>query len=170
MSWLVPLPEALAVITMPGLGFGLGLLVPMAMAPVDEVPVIRGTRIVPHFSKITKVMAEATRKERTVFAGVQLDRATEVRHFGVVGVTGSGKSVAIHQLMATALRHGDRQIVVDLDGSAMAVFWKPGDVILNPFDARSAKWDLLAELQDDDDYKFLAETIITATGSKDHDA
>lgn len=51
----------------------------------------------------------------------------------------------------------------------MALFWKPGDVILNPFDARSVKWDPLAELQGEDDYKFLAETLISATGVPEHD-
>ena len=42
----------------------------------------------------------------------------------------------------------------------MALFHQAGDVILNPADARSAKWDLLAEIEEDSDYRLLAEAIV----------
>ena len=172
-SRVLALPEALSVLAMPGLGLGMGVLAPMALAPVrptDETPVLRGTRIVDQPTDTRVAMARAKKRGRTVLAGVELDRKAEVRHISLVGVTGAGKSVAMLGLMDTALSRGDRMVVVDPDGSAMSRFWKPGDVILNPYDARSAKWDLLAEIRDESDYAFLAETVIPFTGAKEHDA
>ena len=171
-SRVFPLPEALSVLAMPGLGFGLGVLAPMALAParaIDDTPVLRGTRIVDQPTDTRAAVARAKNRGRTVLAGIELDRKAEVRHISLVGVTGAGKSVAMLGLMDTALARGDRMVVVDPDGSAMSRFWKPGDVILNPYDARSAKWDLLAEIREESDYQFLAETVIPFTGSKDND-
>ena len=89
-----------------------------------------------------------------------LDPRAEVRHLAAIGVTGSGKSTALRALMYTALRRGDRHVVADPDGSAMRLFHAAGDVILNPFDARSAKWDILAEIREDTDYRFLTESVL----------
>ena len=94
-----------------------------------------------------------------------LSREAETRHIVALGVTGSGKSTALRGLMYTALRRGDRHVVADPDGSAMRLFWRPGDVILNPFDARSARWDMLAELREETDYRFLGDAVLPSAGS-----
>jgi type IV secretory pathway TraG/TraD family ATPase VirD4 len=62
--------------------------------------------------------------------------------------------------MFTALARGDRHVVADPDGGTMSLFFQDGDVILNPADARSAKWDMLAEIEDHTDYRLLAEAVV----------
>ena len=81
-------------------------------------------------------------------AGVPIAAAEECRHFKLIGTTGTGKSTAIAALLQGALERGDRAVVADADGGYAARFYAPrrGDVILNPFDARSAKWDPFAEV------------------------
>ncbi len=106
---------------------------------------------------------------RVRLAGVRLSRADETMHVAVVGATGSGKSTALRGLMKDALGRGDRQIVADPDGSAMALFRDAGDIILNPFDRRTAKWDMLGEIQAPGDYAFVAQSLLPQTGTGEHD-
>jgi len=65
-------------------------------------------------------------------------------------------------LMHTALARGDRHVVADPDGSALKHFWRSGDAVLNPFDARSVKWDMLAEIGEETDYRFLGDAALPA--------
>ncbi|QBE92483.1 type IV secretion system protein VirD4 [Sphingomonas paucimobilis] len=102
-------------------------------------------------------------------AGVPLSREDETMHVAAIGVTGSGKSTALRALMADAVRRGDRQVVADPEGAAMSTFFQPGDVILNPFDARCARWDLLAEIEHPSDFAFLAQSLHPHLGNSDHD-
>jgi hypothetical protein len=161
VSW-APLPNALfTALVMPVMAFVIGSLTPVVLAPQgQDRSIVRGTRIVPHKTNSARMIARATARRAVTLAGLLLDRPAEVRHISLIGVTGSGKSTAIRALMATATRRGDRHVVADPDGSAMSLFHQDGDVILNPFDARSAKWDILAEIREDTDYRFLTESVL----------
>jgi hypothetical protein len=105
----------------------------------------------------------AYREGRQVtLAGVPVPAADEVKHFKLIGTTGTGKSTAIHELLSAALRRGDRAVIADPDGGYLRRFYDAarGDLILNPFEARSAKWDLFAEISDDYDVEQLARSLI----------
>ena len=102
-------------------------------------------------------------------AGLPLSAEDETMHVAVIGATGSGKSTALRALMADACRRGDRQVVADPEGAAMSAFFRPGDVILNPFDRRCARWDLLSEIERPSDYAFLAQSLLPHLGAGDHD-
>jgi len=95
-------------------------------------------------------------------AGVPIAPAEETRHFKLIGMTGTGKSTAIAALLGAALRRGDRAVIADPDGNYVARFYAPrrGDVLLNPFDARSVRWNPLAELQAPWDVEQLAASLI----------
>jgi len=62
--------------------------------------------------------------------------AVETLHLLVAGSTGSGKSVLIREMAYSALHRGDRIVVVDPNGDMVANFYRPGDVLLNPYDSR----------------------------------
>ncbi len=95
-------------------------------------------------------------------AGEPLSSSDETKHFKFLGTTGTGKSTAIRELLRGALARGDRAIIADPDGGYLKTFYNPtrGDVILNPFDPRAARWDLLAELIQLHDADQLARSII----------
>jgi type IV secretory pathway TraG/TraD family ATPase VirD4 len=95
-------------------------------------------------------------------AGVPVSPADEVRHFKCIGTTGTGKSTAIRELLDGALARGDRAVIADPDGSALARHYDParGDVILNPFDARSRRWDPFLELRAPYDPEQLARSLV----------
>jgi hypothetical protein len=73
--------------------------------------------------------------ESLTLANVPVWAEDERKHFKLIGTTGTGKSTAIRELLAGALRRGDRAIIADPDGGYLEAFHQPyrGDVILNPF-------------------------------------
>jgi hypothetical protein len=158
---LVLMPNILlTAFAMPGLAFLAGSLTPVFLAPMRDNSVVRGAQLARHQANTAKAIKAAVKAGRTVLAGVVLEVAAEAQHLVAIGVTGAGKSAALLVLMYTALCRGDRHIVADPDGSAMRLFYREGDVILNPYDVRSAKWDILAEIQEDSDYRFLANSML----------
>jgi type IV secretory pathway TraG/TraD family ATPase VirD4 len=97
-------------------------------------------------------------------AGVPVQPEDETKHFKMIGTTGTGKSTAIRELLAGALKRGDRAVIADPDGGYAAHFYDPyrKDVILNPFDARSVRWDPFAEIENPYDVEQLSSALIAA--------
>lgn len=95
-------------------------------------------------------------------AGVPVREADESKHFKILGTTGTGKSTAITEILAAALRRGDRAVIADPDGGYRRRFFnaRRGDVILNPFEQTSRKWDLFGEIQTPYDVEQLARSLI----------
>jgi hypothetical protein len=103
---------------------------------------------------------------QVTLAGAAIPMADETKHFKLIGTTGTGKSTAIQEILGTALARGDRAVIADPDGGYLNRFYDPsrGDVVLNPFDARSRKWDLFREIKNPYDVEQLARSLIP-----DHD-
>jgi Type IV secretion-system coupling protein DNA-binding domain len=101
-------------------------------------------------------------REAVTLAGIEIPSLDESKHFKLIGTTGTGKSTAIRELLGAALARGDRAVIADPDAGYLRHFYevKRGDVILNPFDGRSAKWDLFGEITDDYDVEQLARSLI----------
>ena len=124
---------------------------------MDGAPAQRATR---------KVKARALRKPGAIppitLAGVAIPAKDELTHFKLVGTTGTGKSTLMREILDAALTRGDRAVIADPDGGYLSRFYRPerGDVILNPFDRRSAQWNLFAELRNPYDIDQLARAMI----------
>jgi type IV secretory pathway TraG/TraD family ATPase VirD4 len=95
-------------------------------------------------------------------AGTAVPAQDETKHFKLIGTTGTGKSTAIREIMTSALFRGDRAVIADPDAGYLQRFYRPdrGDVVLNPFDQRSVKWDLFAEINSVYDVDQLARSLI----------
>lgn len=117
----------------------------------------------------------AGRPERTArpapvtLAGFPLAAMDETKHFKLIGTTGTGKSTAIRELLQGALARGDRAVIADPDGGYLRHFHDPrrGDVILNPFEPESVKWDLFGEIRTSYDVDQLARSLIPDHGGAD---
>jgi type IV secretory pathway TraG/TraD family ATPase VirD4 len=127
----------------------------------------RGTRIVEPPWPATAALGAG--RTPIVCAGLPVPPLDETKHFKLVGTTGTGKSTAIRGLLRGALARGDRAVIADPDGTYVAEFHDParGDRILNPFDSRSVRWDLFAELRDSYDGDLLARALIPDHGGED---
>lgn len=95
------------------------------------------------------------------WGGIRLPSNAAGYHFCVVGSTGSGKTLTLQCLMNSVLRsigtgRGHRAIIYDAKRDVISVlsgmgFGQPGGpplMILNPFDARSAAWDISRDVTD----------------------
>jgi hypothetical protein len=98
-------------------------------------------------------------------AGMPVRHLDETKHFKFIGTTGTGKSTAIRELLAGALARGDRAIIADPDGGYTARFFNRyrADVVLNPFESGSSKWDLFGEIADLYDVEQLAGGLIPSS-------
>ena len=107
------------------------------------------------------VAAQARRQDcRATLGQVPIPARIEPYHFLLSGGTGSGKSQAFFQLMAGSRARGHRAVVVDVGGEFLKRFWKPGDTILNPMDARSAAWSPLSEMREVWDADKISKSIV----------
>ncbi len=97
--------------------------------------------------------------------GVAIAPLDECKHFKFVGTTGTGKSTAIRELLSGAIRRGDRAIFADPDGGYCARFFDRyrGDVVLNPFERGSRRWDWSAEIKNNYDVDQLASGLVPAS-------
>jgi type IV secretory pathway TraG/TraD family ATPase VirD4 len=95
-------------------------------------------------------------------ASVPVPARDETKHFKLIGTTGTGKSTAIRELLGAALARGDRAVIADPDGGYLKRLYSADrkDVILNPFDPTSVKWDLFGELTNSYDVEQLARSLI----------
>ncbi len=56
-------------------------------------------------------------------AGVTVPGPDELKHFKLMGTTGSGKSTALRELLHGALYRGDRAVIADPDGGYLSTFY-----------------------------------------------
>ena len=94
-------------------------------------------------------------------ANVPLRKNSETLHFLLAGATGTGKSVAILELLDQIRTQGKRAAIYDPTGQFIEHFYRPGkDIILNPLDARSPRWSLWNEIRASYDYVNIVEGLI----------
>lgn len=121
---------------------------------------IRGATLAPPDTVITLARRSGAPYDFTL-AGVPIFRDAETDHVLVCGAPGSGKGVAIKELLDQIRARGDRAILYDPSGEYVQVYYRHGtDVLLNPLDARSLPWTLWGEVREAYDYASLAASII----------
>lgn len=100
-----------------------------------------------------------------LLAGVEIAPRDETKHFKLIGTTGTGKSTAMAGLLAAALQRGDRAVIADPDSGYLARLYRRrrGDVVLNPFETDSVKWDPFSEIELPWDVEQLSSGLIPAT-------
>ena len=108
-------------------------------------------------------------------AGIPLLREAETEHILVCGAPGSGKGVAIKELLDQIRARGDRAILYDPSGEEyVPVYYRHGrNVLVNPLDARSRPWTLWGDVREAYDYASLprrssprASASTTRSGAK----
>jgi type IV secretory pathway TraG/TraD family ATPase VirD4 len=134
----------------------------VARNPADDKLHRRGSVVAERPSPEASGSRENTRDAHITLAGTAVPAADETKHFKLIGTTGTGKSTAIQEMMTSALARGDRAVIADPDGGYLQRFYRPerGDIVLNPFDERSVKWDLFSEIKNAYDVEQLARSLI----------
>lgn len=125
----------------------------------------RGVRLIDASAPRVSIRRRKTRVEQLTLAGVPIPALDETKHFKLIGTTGTGKSTAIRELLGAAIVRGDRVIFADPDASYLQRFYNRlrGDIVLNPFEPESVKWDLFAEINNGYDVEQLVSALIADT-------
>ena len=98
-------------------------------------------------------------------ANMPYPKNAEQTHTLIVGSTGVGKTVLISDLVEQIRRKGDRAIIFDKKCDFAGWFYdSTKDFILNPFDSRGVKWNLLGEIENNSQIKTIAESFIPSKG------
>jgi len=125
----------------------------------------RGTEIVTADELARKTTEKG--KQQITIAGVPMPIEAENTHVAIGGSTGTGKSTIFKEMMLCCLARGDRMVVLDPDGEFLSNFYRKGDKILNPYDARTEGWSFFNEIRADFDFKRYSASIIQRSGSAD---
>lgn len=94
-------------------------------------------------------------------AGVPLLKNSETSHMAITGSPGSGKSLAIRELLDAIERRGDRAIVYSGSTEFIRDYYTPGrDLILNPLDDRCPVWNIWSDCDLPTEYDQLSAALI----------
>jgi len=99
-------------------------------------------------------------KQQLVLGGIPIERSIEAQHFLFAGATGAGKTQGINVILGTVRARGSRVIVADSGGASLSHFFREGDRILNPLDARTENWSPFAEIREEYDCERIATAAI----------
>lgn len=116
---------------------------------MDEVR--RGARCATP-QQLTELLAptkeQATGPKPIMIGCVTLPAGFENRHLLAAGSTGTGKTSFLFELIRQVAHRGEACIIYDPDGSYVSRFYNldRGDVILNCWDARTARWSLIDDI------------------------
>ncbi|RYE15390.1 MAG: DUF87 domain-containing protein [Rickettsiales bacterium] len=90
-----------------------------------------------------------------------LVRDKETSHFLITGTTGSGKTNFFNTILPQIRRKKQKAIIIDTTGEYVSKYYdKNRDIIINPFDSRSAKWSIWAECKSREQFDMLATSLI----------
>ena len=98
-------------------------------------------------------------------AGISWPWRLEQSHAMLIGTTGTGKTVALTELVAEARERGQRAVIFDLTGAFIEAFYDAKrDVILNPLDARCPSWSVFHDCTSEGEFHAAAEALVPHDG------
>jgi type IV secretory pathway TraG/TraD family ATPase VirD4 len=124
----------------------------------DEVK--RGTNLATA-AEVTKFIKASKKRTRLKIGNVPIPYDAEPYHLLIAGATGTGKSVAINEVLDQLRAANDTVILVDSGGDFMSKHFHAGqDFVFNPFDDRCVNWSPVLEMQGEWDAEALARSIV----------
>jgi len=112
--------------------------------------------------KLVKLLRKNKQASDLNLDGVPFLKNAETQHTLLTGTTGAGKTNCFHTILPQIRERGDKALVIDVTGDYIQRYYRKGiDIILNPFDARSANWNIWNELKSDTDYDLFATGCIS---------
>lgn len=102
--------------------------------------------------------------------GLKFPSGSELEHILIPGTTGTGKTQLIHKLLNRILwgvdaRTCEKALVTDSGGILASTRAYKKDLILNPFDQRSKRWNPFCEIENEWDYDFVAQSCVPTDGA-----
>ena len=126
--------------------------------------VLRGQKLISKkelIKQITKYNKKKKWKDSFDLSGVPYPADSERYHTILFGSTGSGKTVLLSHLVEQIQARGEKMLIVDKMGDFTEKFFREGkDKLLNPFDERTERWNILNEASCIGNFDSVAEAMI----------
>ncbi|BEM90552.1 conjugal transfer protein TraD (plasmid) [Serratia marcescens] len=133
-----------------------------------ENVIVGGRELVDDVKVVNKILKKHDRLSPLSLCGLHMVRYSEMQNIGMHGTVGSGKSTMIINICRQLRAEGHKVMIYDKGGNFLPLFYRPNkDVILNPFDARCAAWDLWDECRTVADFENFAKTLLPDAPSGD---
>ena len=99
-----------------------------------------------------------------------LVKGMETMNFLVSGSIGSGKTNLMHNMLPQVEAREEPAVVIDNTGEMIAKYYNKerGDIIFNPFDARSKEWDFWHDCTKTKDLEKFADILVGFNSRKNH--
>ncbi|WP_417322396.1 type IV secretion system DNA-binding domain-containing protein [Erythrobacter aureus] len=98
-------------------------------------------------------------------AGISWPWRREQSHTMLVGTTGTGKTVALFELVKEIRERRERAVIFDLTGAFIESFYEPErDIILNPLDERCPAWSVFDDCTSRAEFHAAAESLVPHDG------
>ena len=110
---------------------------------------------------------EAARHSLIRFGSVPMPPDVETLHSLICASTGTGKTVALRQLLADIRSRGDRAIVLDAGHDLSRSFRRDEDLVLSAGDDASLGWDLRNEVRRPSEWARFVAAVVPVTGGGD---
>lgn len=92
---------------------------------------------------------------------IPIPKKWEPQSFLCVASPGTGKTVLTAEWIEQARKNKNRALILDRSGAFIEMFYDPKkDIIINPYDKRTAKWSIFKECTADYHYNFMTNALI----------
>lgn len=125
-----------------------------------EERVLRGQKLISP-KQLSKMARKGCKKSPQIsLGGIPFPDDSHGRHSIIVGPTGTGKTTAFHGLIQGIQARSERMILLDPNGDYFSRFGRDSDVLINPFDKRSVRWEPFNDVKSELDADAMARALI----------
>jgi type IV conjugative transfer system coupling protein TraD len=134
---------------------------------IEEDKILSGKKLVSPEEVRSSVQKRKLVSVFKIAPGLPMVKNSETCHTLIVGKTGTGKTTCIYHLLNQIQDKKQRAVILDTNGAYVNRYYDPdrGDLILNPFDCRSVRWDLWRDCRKTSHYDQFAAALIPAPKS-----
>lgn len=126
---------------------------------------LRGARLISEKDLNDAIYDDGLNAEIYISDKVLIPQKYETHHIVLLGKPGTGKTVVISSLIEQVLKRNDKAIIIDSKADFISYFYRHDyDVLMNPFDVRGLKINLLEEIEDVTEIDEICNIIIPDAG------
>lgn len=111
--------------------------------------------------EVAKILTSKKLASHIKIGDMPLVKDSETKHILITGATGTGKTNLFNIILPQVRSKNQPALIIDQTGEMIERYYDPtrGDVIFNPFDARSHVWDFFEEVSEFPRLNSLASSI-----------
>ena len=112
---------------------------------IAQDKLVRGKETAP-LAQVAQAIRKQGRPRFDIAPGLPLPQGTENQHLAFIGATRMGKTTGLIHLLNQVRSQAHRAVILDSTGELTHRYFRPQqDILINPFDPRSAAWDIWGE-------------------------